>query len=68
MTYGTTKQQIARAFDVSLTTVDSWVERGWLPQPLKFGDSPQSRVRFPDGAIEQLAARFRTDPTRQPAA
>ena len=66
-TYGTTKQQIARAFGVSLTTVDAWVERGWLPQPLKFGNATQSRVRFPDNAIPQLAARFRDDPTRQPA-
>jgi predicted DNA-binding transcriptional regulator AlpA len=57
--YGLSKQKVARAFDISISTVDDLIKRGILPPPLKLGRSQQSRVRLRDDSIELVERYFR---------
>jgi len=53
-----TKNQVAERFSVTNRTVDNWCRSGFLPPPVKLGDSMQSRVRWTAEAIERLEQRL----------
>ncbi|MGH8319960.1 MAG: helix-turn-helix transcriptional regulator [Steroidobacteraceae bacterium] len=49
-----TKAQVAALKRVSTRTVDSWVARGLLPKPRKWGTTLQARVRWTDADLAVL--------------
>jgi predicted DNA-binding transcriptional regulator AlpA len=52
--YTLTKPDLARALGLSERSVDSYVKRGLLPSPLKFGRSRSARVRWAPADKETL--------------
>jgi len=52
------KKQIAQQLGVTERTVDLWVARGFIDQPIKLGTAQQSRVRFHANAAETVAERL----------
>jgi predicted DNA-binding transcriptional regulator AlpA len=53
-----TKQQVANRLAVTPRTVDNWCRSGFLPPPVKLGDSMQSRVRWTAEAVEGFEQRL----------
>ena len=49
-----TKTEIAEGRKVSTRTVDNWVARGLLAEPLKLGTAQQARVRWTDAQVAEL--------------
>jgi hypothetical protein len=48
------KSDIAARYSVTERSVDLWVGRGLLAEPIKFGTSQQSRVRWTDEQVAEL--------------
>jgi hypothetical protein len=64
-----TKQDVASRYQVTLRTVDHWVERGELAAPLKLGHYRHARVRWSLAALiafEQRLASQQAPPEAPP--
>ena len=54
-----TKREVAERFRVTPRTVENWIARGMLAQPVKLGARQQSRVRFAADAVTDLERTLR---------
>ena len=62
-----TKRDIAERFRVTPRTVENWIQRGLLAQPVKLGACQQSRVRFAADAVDSLEQTIRGAGRSSPA-
>lgn len=49
------KATLAAELEISESTVDSWVDRGFLPQPIRFGSTPRWVWADVQAALSQRA-------------